>query len=151
MQYLHFLNRCCRLKRNVTRPFFFLIPFFCFCVLSGQLNAQTCETDKQEMALRTGNAHALAISLDEQVDLTMNEKPTVTYSRQQAEWVLHHFFSRIHPKEYQTRKHGQSETNHTRFVSGDLQSGDGLYKVTMFFIKRNTTYLLRELRFDKQP
>ena len=85
---------------------------------------------------------------DKQIDLTFPDK-TTTYSKKQAEFILQKFFSKVEPSNYITNHGGKSTSNGTEFSLGDMTTRNGVYKVYMFFMKRNGVYVMRELRFEK--
>lgn len=100
------------------------------------------------IAFREGNAQKVSAYFDKTVDLTFSDE-TNSYSKKQAEQILHKFFSKIEPKEFTNQRVGDSKYNNTRFCIGTLYSSKGDYKVYMFFLNRNGNYYLKELRFEK--
>jgi len=99
-------------------------------------------------AFREGDAVALSVFFDKTVDLTFSDE-TNSYSKKQAEQILHKFFTKIEPKDFTNQRVGDSKYNNTRFCIGTLFSSRGDYKVYMFFLNRNGNYYLKELRFEK--
>lgn len=97
---------------------------------------------------RSGNAATVAQYFDKTVDLSFSDE-TNSYSRKQAEQILQKFFTKIEPREFRNQRIGDSKYNNTRFCIGTLSSSKGDYKVYMFFLNRNGSYYLKELRFER--
>lgn len=99
-------------------------------------------------AIKHGDAKSLSIHFDKTIDLTFSDK-TNSYSKKQAELIIQKFFSKVEPTNFINVQIGNSNSNNTQFTLGNMTSSNGMYKVYMFFIQRNGTYVLRELRFEK--
>ena len=100
------------------------------------------------MAIRKGDAKLLAQCFDQRIDLTFSDK-TTTCSRKQAEVIIQKFFSKVEPTHFTQVQQGDSQNNNTKFMIGSMSTGNGVYKVYMFFILRKGVYVIRELRFEK--
>lgn len=99
-------------------------------------------------AIRQGDAKALSACFDQRLDLTFSDK-TTTCSRKQAELIIRKFFSKVEPTNFTNAQQGDSHNNNTKFLIGNMTTGNGVYKVYIFFIQRKGTYVIRELRFEK--
>lgn len=101
-----------------------------------------------EKAIKQGNAKDMCIYCDKYIDLSFSEK-TNTYSKKQAEVIIQKFFTKVEPKDFTKVNKGTSHANNTIYYIGTLNTTNGQYQVYMFFIIRNATYYLKELRFEK--
>lgn len=126
--------------RRLFLPAILLVCFF-------YVGAQT-EVHEVTLAMKRGDAKAIAIHFDKQIDLTFSDKSS-TYGKRQAEVILQKFFSKIEPSDFLNVQYGTSVSNNTRFAIGNINSSNGMYKVYMFFIQRDGAYYIRELRFEK--
>lgn len=102
-----------------------------------------------EDAIKIGNAKKICAYSDKYIDLTFSEN-TNTYSKKQAEIIIQKFFSKVEPKDFSKINKGISHTNNTIYYIGTLSTSNGTYQVYMFFLIRNATYYLKELRFEKE-
>ena len=102
-----------------------------------------------ERAISQGNAHGMCVYFDKYIDLSFSEK-TNSYSKKQAGVIIQKFFTKIEPKDFIKMNKGISHANNTIYYIGTLNTSKGVYQVYMFFIIRNATYYLRELRFEKE-
>lgn len=101
-----------------------------------------------EKAFRQGNAKALESYFDNVVDISFSEK-TVQYPRKLAEQELQKFFTKTEPRDFSKINKGTSHTNNTIYYIGTLTTNTAQYQVYMFFVIRNATYVMKELRFEK--
>lgn len=99
------------------------------------------------IAFKQGDAEAMSKYFDKTVDITFSEE-TNTYSKKHAEQILSNFFAKIEPQDY-TQRSGDSRYNDSKYSIGKLKSSKGEYKVYLFFINRNGSSYLKELRFEK--
>lgn len=100
-----------------------------------------------KIAFKQGDAEAMSKYFDKTVDITFSEE-TNTYSKKHAEQILSNFFAKIEPQDY-TQRSGDSRYNDSKYSIGKLKSSKGEYKVYLFFINRNGSSYLKELRFEK--
>ena len=102
-----------------------------------------------EHGFKVGNARKICVYFDKYIDVTFSEN-TKTYSKKQAEVIIQKFFSKVVPKDFSKINKGISHTNNTIYYIGTLTASNGTYQVYMFFLIRNATYYLKELRFEKE-
>lgn len=98
--------------------------------------------------MKHGNAKNLEVYFDHNIDLALADK-TAHYSRKQAEAIIQKFFTKVEPKDFTRVNKGTSHANNTIYYIGTLSTSNGPYQVYMFFVLRNATYVLKELRFEK--
>lgn len=99
-------------------------------------------------AIRKGDARALSLCFDQRIDLTFSDK-TTTCSRKQAELIIRKFFSKVEPTNFTNAQQGDSHNNNTKFLIGNMTTGNGMYKVYIFFVLKKGVFVVRELRFEK--
>jgi hypothetical protein len=102
-----------------------------------------------EKAIKLGKAKDIALYFDKYIDLSFSEK-TNTYSKKQAEVIVQKFFTKVEPKDFTKINKGTSYANNTIYYIGTLETSNGQYQVYMFFVIRNATYYLKEIRFEKE-
>lgn len=100
-------------------------------------------------AFKQGKAGDIAAHFDKNVDLFFSEK-TTTYTKKEAEQVIRKFFTQVEPTDFMKTNDGASQANNTIFYIGTLNTSYGSYQVYMFFVLKNATYYIRELRFEKK-
>ena len=98
---------------------------------------------------KKGKAKDMCIYLDKYVDLSFSEK-TNRYSKKQAEVIIQNFFNKVEPKDFYKIQKGSSNANSSIFYIGTLNTSNGLYQVYLFFVIKNATYFLKEIRFEKE-
>lgn len=102
-----------------------------------------------EKAIKQGRAKDIGLYFDKYIDLSFSEK-TNTYSKKQAEVIVQKFFTKVEPKDFVKINKGTSYANNTIYYIGTLETNNGQYQVYMFFVIRNATYYLKEIRFEKE-
>jgi hypothetical protein len=114
------------------------------------LNVFSQETNLSiaEKSLGNGNIKKLSTIFYKSVDITFSNIAK-TYSKAQAEMIIKKFFSKHDPKSFKIKQKGKSSSNSTLYAIGKLVTSIGTYQVYMFFVPSKDTYLLRELRFEK--
>jgi len=98
--------------------------------------------------MKKGDAKRLSGFFDKQIELTFPDK-TSTCCKKDAEMSIQEFFAKVEPINFVNVKHGCSTSNHTKFEIGNMTTSNGVYKVYMFFVKKNDSYVINELRFEK--
>ena len=101
-----------------------------------------------EKAFKHGNAKSLEVYFDNHIDVAFSEK-TTSYPRKQAEMLIQKFFTKVEPKDFTKVNKGTSHANNTIYYIGTMTTSAGLYQVYMFFVIKNATYVMKELRFEK--
>jgi hypothetical protein len=104
--------------------------------------------DNIGMAIRSGNAAAIAQYFDSTVDLTILEKESI-YSRQQAQMVLQDFFAKNPVSSFNIIHRGSSAQG-SSYGIGTLMAGGQSFRVYYFVKQKNEGYLIQEMRFERQ-
>lgn len=102
-----------------------------------------------EDAFKKGNAKPLSQYFDKFVDITFSEN-VVTYGNKQAQQVVQKFFNKVEPKNITRIQKGYSHSNNTLYYMGELSTTQGTFQVYLFFVIKNATYYLKEIRFEKE-
>ncbi|HMN32504.1 MAG: DUF4783 domain-containing protein [Chitinophagaceae bacterium] len=103
---------------------------------------------KIEFALLKGNAKEMSPYFDKYVNVSILEK-TNSYSKNQAELVIQNFFSKIEPKHIDDINKGFSQTNQALYYICTLKTSNSQFQIYLFFIIRNATYVMKEIRIEK--
>ncbi len=101
-----------------------------------------------EFALLKGNAKEMSPYFDKYVNVSILEKAN-SYSKNQAEIVIQNFFSKIEPKQIDDINKGFSQTNQALYYICTLKTSNSQFQVYLFFIIRNATYVMKEIRIEK--
>ena len=109
--------------------------------------AQSCSNDIIT-AMKSGDAKRLSTFFDKQIELTFPDK-TYSACRKDAEVTIQKFFAQVEPINFVNVKNGCSASNNTKFEVGNMTTSNGVYKVYMLFVKKNNSYVINELRFEK--
>lgn len=123
-----------------------LAPFLLSFLLPFTANAQNEVKDQVALALKTGNARALAVHLMANVDLTLPGASDV-YSKAQAEQLLKKFFDEHRPGDLAIEHEGVSKLG-DRYYIGRLTTGTGEYRVTFFLKKATDVFQVKQLRIE---
>lgn len=124
-----------------------LLTFCTICCTSASVFCQEF-LNNIERAIKQGSAKNLEVYFDNSIDLSFSEK-TDTYPRKQAEIIIQKFFTKVEPKDFIKVNIGTSHANNTIYYIGTLSTSNGSYQVYMFFVIKNATYVMKELRFEK--
>jgi hypothetical protein len=96
-------------------------------------------------AVRLGDAAKLSRFFDEKIEISLQDR-SHTYSKSQAEMVLRDFFRQRNVKSFQVVLRGN--TQDSEYCVGSLQTGQGLYRTTIFLKIRGDRKCIREIRFE---
>lgn len=102
--------------------------------------------DEVIKAIKTGDADEVAKFFDNTVEITLPEKSN-SYSKSQAELVLHDFFASNKIKDFEVLH--KSDTGESQYCIGNLITTNGTYRTTIFMKQKGDKELLQELRFEK--
>ncbi len=134
---------------------FFIRFFLLFSVLlSGERLLYSSENDLKEIpegvmaALATGNAKEISKHCHTSIQLILLEKDGM-YSREQAEQILRNFFQQHQPTRFMVRHEGGTASRDSRFVIGILQTGKGIYRVSLFMKIINGNLSIHQLRIEE--
>ncbi len=125
------------------------IRIFCFVALIFPITLWALDIlDNIGMAIRSGNSASVAQYFDSTVDLTILEKESI-YSRQQAQMVLQDFFAKNPVSSFNIIHRGSSAQGSTYGI-GNLVAGGQSFRVYYFVKQKNESYLIQEMRFERQ-
>ncbi len=110
------------------------------------LHAQGDVKDQVSLALKTGNARALATHFIANIDLTVPDNSDV-YSKAQAEQILRKFFDEHVPSDLSIDHEGVSKMG-DRYYIGKLRTSAGEYRVTFFLKKTGEAFQVKQLRIE---
>ncbi len=110
------------------------------------LMAQGDVKDQVTLALKTGNARALATHFIANIDLTVPDNSDV-YSKAQAEQILRKFFDEHVPSDLSIDHEGVSKMG-DRYYIGKLHTSTGGYRVTFFLKKAGEVFQVKQLRIE---
>lgn len=121
----------------------------CCVVLMHVVRAQSGPMNDMVNAVRYGRVADISRFLDNVVPITINNNQSI-YSRTQAEMVLKDFFSKNNPSDFIVGNSGAGENSASTFAIGDLITSNGKYSVYILLKQKNNSYILAEIRFNKQ-
>ena len=97
-------------------------------------------------ALKSGNSAEVSKYFDNTVEITLPEKSN-SYSKSQAELVLHDFFANNGVKDFEVLH--KSDNAGSQYCIGNLQTNNGTFRTTIFMKQKGDKELVQELRFEK--
>ena len=97
-------------------------------------------------AIKNGDATEVSKYFDNTIEITLLEKSN-SYSKEQAELVLHDFFASNGVKDFEVLH--QSENSGSRFCIGNLQTNNGTFRTTIFMKQKGAKDLIQEIKFEK--
>jgi hypothetical protein len=100
-------------------------------------------------AISTGNADALAVYFDNDVEISIADKEDI-YDKTQAKQVINDFFAKNKPKAFNQVHQGQSKGKDTQYCIGEMPTAGGKYRVYIYMKVNSDQYVIQEMRFDKQ-
>jgi uncharacterized protein DUF4783 len=128
--------------RNLQKLLFVLT---CFLFIPA-IHAQTTIINDISMAIKTGNAKAVARYFDSNVELTLPNEDGY-FSRAQAEQVLKKFFQQNNPIDFKVMHQGKSDGD-ARYVIGTLTTQpDREFRTLIYLKKSGDKYLVHQLKF----
>jgi antitoxin component YwqK of YwqJK toxin-antitoxin module len=114
-----------------------------FILISSFISLSFAEVIK---AIRSGNSIEISKYLDNTVEITLPGKSN-SYSKSQAEVVLHDFFANNLVKDFEILH--QSEKSGSQYYIGNLKTSNGIFRTTIFMKQKGGRDVLQELRFEK--
>ena len=102
--------------------------------------------DEVVTAIRSGDAGVISKYFDNTVEITLPEKSN-SYSKSQAEVVLHDFFANNRVKDFEVLH--KSDNPGSQYCIGNLQTSNGTFRTTIFVKQKGDRGLVQELRFEK--
>ena len=99
-------------------------------------------------AIGSGNAAAVSQYFDATVDITVGDKESM-YSKSQAQIVVQDFFAKNQVRSFGINHRGSSAGG-KQFGIGTLVTSTGQYRVYYLVMQKNGSFLIQEMRFEKQ-
>ncbi|MDQ6762700.1 MAG: DUF4783 domain-containing protein [Bacteroidota bacterium] len=97
-------------------------------------------------AIESGNASEVSKFFDNTVEITLPGKSN-SYSKSQAELVLHDFFSSNQIKNFQVIH--KSENAGSQYCIGNLNTANGVFRTTIYMKQKGDKLVVQELRFER--
>jgi Domain of unknown function (DUF4783) len=117
----------------------------CFLLIPS-MQAQTGVINEISMAIKTGNAKAVARYFDSNVELTLPDEEGF-FSKAQSEQVLKKFFQQYPPKDFKVMHQGESDGD-ARYVIGTLTTQSNQEFRTLIYLKKEgDKFLVHQLKF----
>jgi cytochrome c len=123
--------------------------FFFLSLIIGCLSSFAIPIGIEEVivAMKSGNASAVAKYFDHSVEISMPDKSN-SYSKSQAELVLKDFFASNQVKNFEVIHKGENAGS--QYCIGTLQTKNGAYRTTIFMKQKGDSQVLQELRFENR-
>lgn len=121
----------------------FLLSSLLFFSLSSFLSLSFTEVIS---AIESGNASQVSKFFDNTVEITLPGKSN-SYSKSQAEIVLHDFFSSNQVKNFQVIH--KSENAESQYCIGNLNTSSGVFRTTIYMKQKGDKLVVQELRFER--
>jgi hypothetical protein len=115
---------------------------------SGVANAQNAVAQQATKHIQAGNAKDLAALFAESLDLVVNETDEIV-SKSQAEQILKKFFTNNVPKAFKIMHEGKTGLD-IDYLIGELETSNGVFKVTINVKKAGETYVIHRFRIEKE-
>lgn len=97
-------------------------------------------------AIKAGDASQLSKYFDNTIEITLPGKSN-SYSKSQAELVLHDFFASNTVKDFEILH--KSDNSGSQYCIGNLKTINGTFRTTIFMKQKDNVEVLQELRFEK--
>jgi hypothetical protein len=97
------------------------------------------------VSLQNRDASGMSPYFDHTVDMTYNNTQS-TYSKTQAQMILHDFYTRHHPKSFKVDYIGASPTGDARYVVGTAQTTTGIFKIYLYISLQGKRQVIREMK-----
>lgn len=121
----------------------FLLSSLLFFSLSSFLSLSFTEVIS---AIESGNASEVSRFFDNTVEITLPGKSN-SYSKSQAELVLHDFFSSNKIKNFQVIH--KSDNAVSQYCIGNLNTATGVFRTTIYMKQKGDRLVVQELRFER--
>lgn len=118
-------------------------------VLSSALTAGDVNLSAIAKAIGEGNAEALGQYFDQSVEVSVLDNEDV-YSKAEAVRVVKDFFGQNKPKSFSQVHQGTSKGNDSQYSIGNLVTASGTFRVYIYVKVSGSSFLIQELRFDKE-
>lgn len=102
--------------------------------------------DDVVQAIKAGDASQLSTYFDNTIEITLPGKSN-SYSKSQAELVLHDFFVSNTVKDFEILH--KSDNSGSQYCIGNLKTVNGTFRTTIFMKQKRNSEVVQELRFEK--
>lgn len=123
----------------------YLLPFIILFAFSS-FSHSAISPESVIAALKSGNTEELAKYFDSSVEITLPGKSS-SYNKNQAKSLLREFFKSVAVKNFEVLH--QSENANSQYFIGNLITGTGSYRTTIFMKQKEGKQLIQELRFEQ--
>ncbi len=112
--------------------------------------AQNSRSPLEDMvnAIKNDRVLDMVKYFDNFVPITLNNNQAI-YSRNQAEVVLHDFFEKNTPRDFNTMENG-SPDNNSKFMIGTFDSQNAKFNVYVLMKMKDGNYIIQDLRINKE-
>lgn len=100
-------------------------------------------------AIKAGNTAEISNYMDVNVEVTVEDNDG-SYPKVQAVSVINVFFQKHKPSSCSLVHTGSARDGASYYCIGNLSAGGGKYRVYIFFKKIGTSYMIQEMRFEKE-
>lgn len=121
----------------------FILSSLLFFSLSSFLSLSFTEVIS---AIESGNASQVTKFFDNTVEITLPGKSN-SYSKSQAELVLHDFFLSNQVKSFQVIH--KSDNAGSQYCIGNLNTSSGVFRTTIYMKQKGDKLVVQELRFER--
>lgn len=97
-------------------------------------------------AIKSGSASQVSKFFDNTVEITFPGKSN-SYSKSQAELVLHDFFTSNQIKNFRVLH--KSDNSGSQYCIGNLNTSTGVFRTTIYMKQKGDKLVIQELRFEK--
>ncbi|MEO6639306.1 MAG: DUF4783 domain-containing protein [Ginsengibacter sp.] len=97
-------------------------------------------------AIKSGSASQVSKFFDSTVEISLPGKSN-SYSKSQAELVLHDFFTSNQIKDFRVLH--KSDNSGSQYCIGNLNTSTGDFRTTIFMKQKGDKLVIQELRFEK--
>ncbi|WP_421920796.1 DUF4783 domain-containing protein [Marinifilum sp.] len=98
------------------------------------------------LAFKKGNSVSLSNYFGDRVELSIQNKEAI-YSKSQAKQIIGKFFRDFPPTDFK-KKHTGGKTG-ARYVTGDLLTRKGNFRVSFLLKKQNGKFIVHQLNIEK--
>ncbi|MEO6220937.1 MAG: DUF4783 domain-containing protein [Ginsengibacter sp.] len=121
----------------------FLLSFLVVLLMSSFILLPFTEIIK---AIKSGKASEVSKFFDNSVEITFPGKSN-SYSKSQAQLVLHDFFSNNPVKNFEIIHKSDNESS--QYCIGNLETTNGVFRTTIYLKQKGEKQVVQELRFEK--
>ena len=118
---------------------------FCFSLAT---MGNTQNTANLESAFANGNASQISSYFSSEVEISINREHK-KWDQQGGKTHLQSFFSQHRPTAFTNVHKGASGRDATGYLTGDLQTQSGKFRVFVYFEEVNGARKIKEIRMDK--